>query len=396
MSHRKQYHISPGVGVVECNARKRPCPYQHFDTIEEARAELNRQAEAQRRAQEFSDEEFRARMTSLSDDEMMPIRVSLNNRLDNGRRIAERVTEIRARTGKKPMLNTGAITSAIGEGDNVYSFTALKRHYVTGSPARVATAWNIQVTDPRGNQVSSAKVNLDNSSDGRQLKSEVFSALNTAAERAYGQTPLAHNVRDRNVDAFVSVINSFETEERGAKTADALGFSFFRNSTRDDLYATADYSESSFRAEHIAEALESGIYDRTEPEVHVTVQDSMAKNSTSFWTLHTDDGQMWQVHVRRADGSTYSYPPSDDGQVLGSQVEEFAGTQMKMSPERVNASGAYVSELVTETAHVLDSHRQKVAVRQAEHEKWMQQATGGTSHLPKTSKVGQFFRRMLG
>lgn len=380
-------HVIPHVGVRECGASVRKCPYQHFDDVLEARRFYEEQENAHVYASQTTYDEYLSRMRNLTDDQHPFAVVNLNHRDDTLRRFHNHIIETRQTKGIEPVLISLEVNYTIsGPTDNI-QFNAVKRHNVVGTPPSVVTSWDITTTSVMNGELEHHVFPLMTAGDGRDMKRGVKDMIEHAIDVSSVKGQQAQQIKSEIIDGFVNSVNSVETLERGSSRADALGFSFFRGSDKNTLVAKADYGETSFDATSIAQALSSSNYRDHTPNLDITVQDSMSKRSASFWTIKSTDGNSWQVFKTFADGHTEISEPSANADEVASDVYEFS-KDMTTAESRQAECYYYVRDLIDGTKVAIYDHEINAAKNRQEQQEYRDRITGKTPYPGEKDNKG--------
>lgn len=389
-----KYHMTPD-GPKKCSAQtEESCHYTHYSTPEGAIAAA--EIEKSKKSAVEAKAALENRLNNLSDDEAVQPVHDFSTRGDLGPSIVERMDEIEARTGKRPQFVPG-IASGIFKGPGgEYHFTASKGYAVEGNPPRVIPHWTLttqQVLNGRTINRERESYPLTNAVEGRTLKKAAFSKLTQQTERAWpAEASTAQTKRDESVDSFVNVVNSCETAERGVLEADRIGFSNFRESTDDKVVVKADWAESVVHPQNMIDAMNSDRYKRTNPDVHVLIQDSQCKRSPNYWTAERD-AQGWRVHLTR--GNDTEVREVDDMDTMKSTIYDFSRNEMHSSEERASRSAQDTSDFFGVTEFQVQKQEERVAEQkhqdQLEREKDLHEDLYGEKPKLRKGGLGKLF-----
>lgn len=358
----KRYHLTDN-GPQRCRTRRRKCTLKHYSTKDEVIAALQFKEEVRN-----NDARIRAlakEIDTLPDGRKKHIYGNFNVRtMDHARRVGNEIEQhYLDNNNERPEFVGGSFSVDLNNpGLYQYRFSARKTHQISGYPAKIISTWLLRLQRQDG-VVETAECPLTTTGDGLQLKREAYRLVGEATEKGWPtRKQFANEKRRQILDSFTNIVTSIEAEERGAQAASEIGFSFFEFDGVSEISARADFSETTFRARSVEDALKDESYDYWTPNVAVILQDSQAKTADNYWTLEGANDS-WAIHKTLANGNNETVGPFSDPQVAYDTITEFTRKHMVMPKARSESCGNTAASIVASVPGFRRNHASEVERR---------------------------------
>lgn len=390
----RKFHVTPD-GPKPCKAKKGGCPYSHYDTKDGA--EIAYQMQEKAKVTDARVRELAQKINDLPDDKKKIVNIDFDNRgSDYARNIGNEIERHYRDTQKRPEFVQGSFNATLDNpGPWNYGFNARKNYVVAGRPAKIIPTWTLEITKD-SETIETVDCPLMTSAEGRHMKREAYRLVTEATSKGWpNDKSQAQRKRREVLDSFINVVKTTETEERGAEKAQQVDFSYFKDSTDTEIIAKADYSETTFRARSIEDALKDSRYDDVTPDVSVVLQDSRAKTSLNYWTL-AGKNNSWVIHKTYEDGRNETVGPFSDPQVAYDTITDFTTNNMSMSKKRSEDCGNTAASIVASIEGLRKKHAGAVEARRRvrEAEKQSKKANSelfGHNNEGMFSKISKLF-----
>lgn len=267
---------------------------------------------------------------------------------------------------KKKMFEGTMRASVFGD-KRAVTFDIKRLNMATGIPPRRITGWNLTVRDRETQEIlDEVEMPVVSEYEAKYLKKNIVSSVLNTMRKIYSDQYEADQKALQYLKRFFNVMSSIETEDKGPIGATGIGFSFFNDSTKTEIIVKADYRETTFRAEHLKEMLESPQYVYEIPEVVMIMQDSNPSYNDASWTINFTNGQWVLIKVDK-NGKTEVEKDIYEAEDLAKSIYDFGVKSMGYNKEEANKAYNYTYSLYDNVNNLIaEAHSRKIEFMQNE------------------------------